>query len=145
MIAGLLDSGALPTLERFVQFAGERHRVLTNNIANLDTPYFKPRDLSVNSFQAELSKAIGDRREQKNPLRGELNLMETDQIRFGKDRIETKPEAMNEGIMFHDRNNRDLEVTMKDLAENAIAHNAGVELLKNQFEMLKMAIRGQVS
>ncbi|QQE11186.1 flagellar basal body rod protein FlgB [Planctomycetota bacterium] len=144
MITGLLDTGALPSLERFVQFTGQRHRVLADNIANLDTPYYKPKDLDTGSFQAELSRAIGERREQMNPLSGELELEETDQLQFGQDGILTKAEATNENIMFHDRNNRDLELIMKDLAENTLAHKTGVELLKNQFDMLKTAIRGTI-
>ena len=144
MITGLLDTGALLSLERLVQFTGERHRVLTNNIANLDTPYFKPRDLDPSSFQNELSRAIGERREQADPLRGELRMQETEQLTFEENGVVAKSKATNENIMFHDRNNRDLEVMMKDLAENTITHNAGVELLKNQFDMLKMAIRGRL-
>ncbi|WP_432799450.1 flagellar basal body rod protein FlgB [Poriferisphaera sp. WC338] len=141
MIAGLLDSGAMPTIERLVQFTGERHRVLTNNIANLDTPYFKPRDMNPKEFQAEMRRAIGQRRRQVDPLSGALAVRDTRHIDFRSDGITSKAGPMNENIMFHDNNNRDLEVTMKDLAENTMAHNAGIELLKNEFEMLKMAIR----
>jgi flagellar basal body rod protein FlgB len=31
---------------------------------------------------------------------------------------------------------------MQDLAENTLAHNAGLELLKSEFNLLEMAIRG---
>ena len=47
----------------------------------------------------------------------------------------------NENILFHDQNNRDLERTMQKLAENTLSHNMGIELLKNQFDLLKTAIR----
>ena len=144
MISGLLDSGSMPTLERFVQFTGERHRVLTNNIANLDTPFFKPTDLDPEDFQAELASAIEKRRGQANPSCGKLRLSDTGQIEFKEDGMEVRSEAMNANILFHDQNNRDVEVTMKNLAENTIAHKAGIQLLSNQFSMLKMAIRGQV-
>ena len=40
MIKGMFDSGALPALERLAQFTEARHRVLTNNIANLSNPYY---------------------------------------------------------------------------------------------------------
>ncbi len=38
----------------------------------------------------------------------------------------------------------DVERTMQHLAENTMAHNAGIQILKNQFDLLKTAIRGRV-
>ena len=38
MIDGLTSSEGIATLERLVQFAGQRHRLIVNNIANFDTP-----------------------------------------------------------------------------------------------------------
>ena len=73
MIAGMFDNGAMPVLERVVQFTQARHRVLTDNIANLSTPYFKPRELSPESFQATLRDAIDQRRTRANPIAGPLN------------------------------------------------------------------------
>lgn len=141
MITGLTNSGALPTLERLVQFTGARHRVLTNNIANLSTPYFKPADLSVEDFQASLRSAIDRRRAASEASFSPLRMRDTRQLSFRMDRLEVTPGPANDNIMFHDRNNRDLERTMQDLAENTLAHNAGISLLRNQFEMLKTAIR----
>ena len=47
MIDGVTNAGAIPALERLMQFAGGRHRLIVHNIANLDTPGFQPRDVSV--------------------------------------------------------------------------------------------------
>ena len=144
MIKGLLDSGAMPALERLVQFTGARHKLLVDDVANLSTPFFKPRDLDPASFQASLRGAIDDRRRQPNPTRGGLNLRDTREISFKTGRVEVKGRPMNDNILFHDRNNRDLERIMQHLAENTMAHNAGVDLLRNQFDLLKTAIRGRL-
>lgn len=141
MIKGLLDGGALPVLERFTQFTAQRHKVLAHNIANLSTPFFKPRDLSVTEFQATLGQAVDKRRRQVNPTGGPLRVGNTNQVTFGNDGMSVKPEEANENILFHDQNNRDLERTMQRLAENTLSHNMGIELLKNQFDLLKTAIR----
>ena len=69
MIEGMFDSGSLPVLERLVQFTGARQTALANDIANVSTPYYKPRDLNVKEFQAELRRAIEQRREQGGELR----------------------------------------------------------------------------
>ena len=144
MIQGLTNAGALPTLERLVQFTGVRHKVLTNNIANLSTPYFIPGDLSVDDFQASLRNAIDRRRSRPDAAYAPLAVRDTRDVSFRDGRIEATPQPANENIMFHDRNNRDLERTMQGLAENTMAHNAGIELLRNQFDMLKLAIRERV-
>ena len=49
----------------------------------------------------------------------------------------------DENILFHDLNNRSLERHMQDLAENTMAHNAAIELLKGGFALLENAIREQ--
>ena len=143
MIEGLTRSGAMPVLERMIQFTATRHRLLTHNIANLSTPYFRPRDLDPRQFQARLGEAV-DRRRRRPGDQGPLELRDTPQMRFHKDGIELRPGATNEGILFHDRNNRDLDRIMQDLAENTLAHNAAIELMKSEFDILRTAIAERV-
>ena len=140
-IKGMLDGGALPVLERFTQFTAKRHKVLAHNIANLSTPFFKPGDLSVDNFQAALGDAVDKRRHQMNPTGGSLRIRNTRQVSFHEDGMRANATPANENIMFHDQNNRNLERTMQNLAENTLSHNMGIELLRNQFELLKTAIR----
>ncbi len=144
MINGIFDKGAMPLLERVSQFTQERHRVLMDNVANLSTPYYQPQDLDPDAFQASLRDAIDRRRQQTNPQSGPLQVDDTDQLQFTDRRIEARPEPMNQNILFHDRNNRDLEHTMKRLAENTLVHNATIEMLRSEFSLLRLAIREQV-
>ena len=141
MIRNLFNSGPLPVLERLVQFAGHRHALLADNIANLSTPYFKPRDVDPKSFQAALSEAVDRRRGTISPTRGPLQLEDTQQLKFTRNGVELRSEAANDNILFHDQNNRDLERTMQNLAENTMANQLGVELVRNQFDMIRLAIR----
>jgi len=144
MIDGILNSGAMPALERMVQFTGQRHRVLTDSIANLSTPNHRPRDLDPAEFQASLRDAVERRRQSDRPLRGELEMEDTRHLTFKDDGLEAEAGPADQNIMFHDRNNRDLERTMQHLAENTMMHDAGITLLKNEFDMLKMAIRERI-
>ena len=145
MIKGMFDYGALPALERLVQFTGVRHKVLADDVANISTPYFKPRDLDPGSFHASLRRAIEDRRRRGiNPVAGELKLDDTRQIRFESGRIEERPQETNDGILFHDQNNRDVERLMQHLAENTLAHGAGIDMIRNELGLLRVAIRGQI-
>ncbi len=141
MIKGMLDSGALPALERMVQFTAARHRVLTNNIANISNPFYKANDLDPASFQAALSEAIDRRRESVNPMNGPLDLASTSQIDFRPDGITARAGHVTDTILRHDENNLDLERTMQRLAENTTAHNTTIELIRSEFSLLQSAIR----
>jgi flagellar basal-body rod protein FlgB len=136
MIANMFDGGALQSIERTLQFTATRHTMLTNNIANLDTPYFKPTDISPRSFHETLGEAVDDRRKQRN--------RDTRELKFTDAGLFARAQQTNAGILYHDQNNRDLERTMQHLAENTLAHNAAVEMMRNQFEMLRTAIRGRL-
>jgi flagellar basal-body rod protein FlgB len=131
----------MPTLERMIQFTSLRHELITHNIANLDTPYFRPRDLEPERFQAQLRDAVERRRRRADPLGGPLELRDNRELRVHEDGLELNPATLDENILFHDRNNRDLERIMQDLAENTLMHNAAIEFLKGEFDLLRTAIR----
>ncbi|MEZ6192804.1 MAG: flagellar basal body rod protein FlgB [Phycisphaerales bacterium] len=145
MISKLFTSGSMQAVERLVEFTGARHKVLASNIANFETPFYRARDLDPETFQASLRDAIDDRRRSRvSPIDGVLKMRDTSQMRFRDSGTEFRPGFADEGIMFHDRTNADVERTMQHLAENTMAHNTGLEILKNQFDLLKTAIRGRV-
>src|SRR4029078_9760869 len=58
MLSSLFQSSSLPLLENVGSFTEARHGVLAGNIANLDTPGYKTRDLSPQQFQERLKEAI---------------------------------------------------------------------------------------
>ncbi len=127
MIDGVLNSEAIPVLERLAQFAGQRHRLIVDNIANLDTPGYRPVDLSVSDFQKQLAEAVEDRRAGRKPGPIELQL-----------------EPKGDNILFHDGNDRDLERTMQDLAENFLTFRVANDLMRNRFDLINTAIRERI-
>lgn len=142
MIEGLFNTGAMPALERMVQFTSQRHKLLVNDIANLSTPGYVPTDVDPRKFQEVLGKAIEERRQSQGGIfRGGLEMKNSQTIHFAEDRVELTPQNSNKNILFHDRNNRSTESIMKDLAENTMVHNAGIEMLRSQLNLLETAIR----
>lgn len=141
MLDELLNAGSLPALERLVQFTEARHRVLTDNVANLSTPYFKPQELSPRSFQKTLSEALERRRSSGNSTSSPLVMQDSDQLTFTDDGMQAKPENANQGILFHDQNNRDLDRMMQQLAENTITHRVATDLIRTEYHILQVAIR----
>jgi flagellar basal-body rod protein FlgB len=141
MIDGLINSDALPVLERMMQFAGQRHRLIAHNVANLDTPGFRPADVSVDDFRTQLGEAVDARRAAYGNAGGELHIEDSDQVVIGPTSMTLHPEPLAENIMFHDGNDRDLERTMQSMVENFMMFRFTTQMLRNRFELLNTAIR----
>jgi flagellar basal-body rod protein FlgB len=122
-------------------FTGARHRALSENIANADTPGYRPLQFDPRGFQAALRRAFENRRPSE-PFR----LPGTRQLREDtQGRLQVKPQREPaENLLFHDGTNGRIERQMSALAENAVAHQLAVELLRSRFDGLMRAIRGRV-
>lgn len=140
----MFDYGSMPVTERLVQFTSARHRVLLNNIANISTPNFRATDVSVKSFQEALGKAIDERRGQVGGANRKLEMGDTDELEFAEDHITVKPQHARNGILFHDRNDRSIEMQMKDLAENTMTYKMALTFLNSQYQLLETTIRERV-
>jgi flagellar basal-body rod protein FlgB len=139
-LTGLINSGALPALERLGAFTEERQKVIANNIANIDTPDFRPADLSLALFQESLREAVeatGGR-----PV-GSLELNDTGQTWTDEHgRLRVSPQVIDgNNTMFHDGSTRNIETEMARMAKNGLLHRVVLELLRKQQTMLKNAIR----
>jgi flagellar basal-body rod protein FlgB len=129
VIEGLFNRGSGPLLEQVVQFAAQRHNLLLENIANVDTPGYRQKDLSVGRFNSMLRERVDDRR--RNGI-------------ASFDGIGGQLENPVRGILFHDRNNRSMEQLATDLAKNGMMHNLAIELLRKQFLQMEMALKERV-
>ena len=68
MISSVIQGTTIPVLEQVVNFTQARHQVLAGNIANLDTPDYQVRDLSVETFQQRLQEAIEARQQERRDV-----------------------------------------------------------------------------
>ena len=141
MIDGVTNADAIPVLERMVQFAGQRHRLIVNNIANFSTPGYRAMDVSVDAFQAQLGEAVDARRKHHGASGGALKLRDSPMVEFNSTGITLHPKPIGQNILFHDRNDRNLERTMQDLAENFMTFRLAADLLRSRMALLNTAIR----
>ncbi len=143
MIDGVTNTEGLSVLERLVQFSGQRHRLIVNNIANFDTPGYRPLDVSVQDFRKQLGEAIDERR--TSARRGEsLDIEDSAQIEFRAGSMTLHPTPIGENILFHDGNDRDLDRTMQDLVENFLTFRVATELMRSRYDILRSAIAERV-
>ena len=128
----MLNQDSAPLLEQVVKFTARRHRLIAQNIANIDTPNYRQKDLSVKGFQEMLAKVSEARREH-----GAMS------ARFDADEFEV--ETPGKGILSHDGNNRSMEQLATDLAKNALMHNMAIELLGKQIQQMEMALKERIT
>ena len=141
----VINADAMPALEMATRFAAQRQRVTAHNIANLSTPDFIQQDVSLQGFRDTLAEAVDRRRRATGGHRGPLEWRETEELRRdARGDLALNPTTPSGNILFHDRNNRDLERLMQDQVENVVAFRTATELMRVHSELTRAAIAGRI-
>ena len=144
IINDLNSAGAMPTLEKMFLFAGQRQRIIANNIANIDTPNFQMQDVDPQEFQKMLGDAIDKRRSSNGGVSGGLDFGHNKQIQMRGSQMILNPTTSGGGVLFHDRNDRDLERLMQQLVENSTTFRVAADLMRQSQNQLQLAIAQRV-
>lgn len=97
----------------------QRHAALAGNIANADTPGYRPNDVS---FEKELQQAAAS----KSSMR-----LAT---------VSSRVQQVDDGMPRPDGNSVNVEKQMASLSENTITYNATAEFIGRKMRMLKSVI-----
>lgn len=150
MLQSLLNPTTVPLLEKVAAFGERRHEVLAGNLANIDTPGYKTRDLSLESFQEALQQAVERRRQPAgDPLGGPYvpgsgtpfpptQSPQIDDL-FPAELFQAS-EASPANITFNDAGNRSVEHEAMELNKNAMMQKLAVEMMAAQMAMLQAVI-----
>ena len=123
-------------LRKSLDFRTKRNGLLAGNVANLETPGYKAKDLV---FEAELGKAM--KAHQPGPLRvtdaRHLDGRQATRLELVQPRVirTASPDASL------DENTVNLETEMAKLGENQLAYYALTQMISYRFQALKTAIR----
>jgi flagellar basal-body rod protein FlgB len=110
---------------------------LAGNIANIDTPGYQARDLSVADFQARLKQAINQRDQPPVGSPGEAG--------FAPKPLMAEVAKSSRSILRHDLGNVDMETQVTEMVKNEMQHNLALTILTDQFHQLQTAIRGTLT
>lgn len=140
MLDNLIQSTTIPLLEQVANFSQSRHLVLAGNIANLDTPGYHARDLSVEDFQTRLKEALQSQRRPPSIGRspGETVAQLSSQKRMAD--VSKDPKT----ILRHDDGNVSMEQQVTEMVKNQMQHNLALAIMRNQFQLLQIAISERV-
>lgn len=130
----LFESQVFIGLKKGLDAESLRHRVIANNIANVNTPDFKK---STIKFESLLKKALG---------RESIKLITTHPKHYGgaPQLAGLKPEIqVNRATsMREDGNNVDIDEEMTNLAANSIEYQVTARELSERFSLLDYVIKG---
>ncbi|AET70264.1 flagellar basal-body rod protein FlgB [Desulfosporosinus orientis DSM 765] len=132
-MSGWLDGPVMSILQKGLTASSMRNQVLSNNVANIDTPNFKRSDVD---FQTIFDQALG-RKSEILPLkltspRHIPGIQEGSQSGIVTDRSTT---------IRNDGNNVDVDREMAFVAENGLYYNSLTTALSSQLGLLKMVVK----
>lgn len=137
MVPGLFDSTNIPVLQEVLNFASNRHHVSAGNVANADTPGYRVRDLSVETFQQRLKDLI-------NVQAGPSELTSPGRVGYDpNDPIRQVRETMK-SIQYLDDSDVGMEQQVTEIAKNQFMYNMAVSIMNSQFRLLQTAISERV-
>ncbi len=136
-MADIFQSTTIPVLEQVVKFTQARHTVLAGNIANIDTPGYVAKDLSVDDFQTRLREAIA------GATLARLVFGRRAERRERGRRSAPRPRS-SKSILMHDESNVGVEYQASEMVKNHLQHNMAMSIMASQFRLLAAAISGNV-
>jgi flagellar basal-body rod protein FlgB len=115
----LIDSAGMEALTRFLDVASARQKAVTTNIANLDTPGYRTKDIDFRQMLLQHTAGLSDSSSvsTKPPLREVAGLLE-------------RPDGNNVSM--------DREGLL--LAQTQLQFQTGVQLLRSEFKRIQLAI-----
>ncbi|MGP1484723.1 MAG: flagellar basal body rod protein FlgB [Campylobacter sp.] len=139
MFAGITTSKSKQLVESALASRNLRQQMISTNIANIDTPFFKSRDIA---FEAALSQKADEIYNKKtNQI---LQLAKTDQSHLSRVDFPTSNMAtifLRDGHMArNDANTVDLDVETSELSKNNIMISALDNAMKRTSAIFKSVI-----
>jgi flagellar basal-body rod protein FlgB len=116
----------LSTLEQFLKITTTREQAISSNMANVDTPGYRTRDVN---FEAEMRKAMNSN---EAPLQNAG-------FTLGQNGATREVQGLMERP---DGNNVNLDREGLLMSETQLQYQMGIQLVKHQFHSLLSAING---
>jgi flagellar basal-body rod protein FlgB len=139
---GLFGSESIPVLESVLSHAHQRHTILANNIANMNTPGFRSQDLPEGEFRQNLQRAIDARETGARPLEFSAGFSMRPAAGGGFEMVPVNNNG--EALMRNDNSDVSVEEEMAKQLKNGLTIQVFNRLLSDKFRVLGTAISMRV-
>ncbi|TBL77722.1 flagellar basal body rod protein FlgB [Paenibacillus thalictri] len=131
----LLNKPSFQLMERSLDASTLRQKVISNNVANVDTPYYKRSEVR---FEELLEQQMNG---------SSLEGRRTDPRHFyiGRPAQPVQPEVVSDGntSINNNLNNVDVDYEMSLMAKNQLRYNVVVQELNSELKRVRTAIEGR--
>ena len=126
-----LFGGTISSLEKGLSYATLKQKTIANNIANVDTPNYKAKDVSFKAMLEEEKKVT-------------INANRTSDRQFDFTITQSASGvSSNENLKYRNNGNAvDMDAEQVKLAENQIYYNALIDRINGKFNTLNTVIKG---
>ena len=134
-LSSLITDNITELLIKIIEFTQRRQKILTQNINNIHSSGFAPKDLAVDEFSYLLTNAINEHTRSRC-----LVLCDTENIKFGAaGSFETKPAIDKYAKKLLEENQDEyLELQINKLLENSLNQRIAAELLRQKQDMISI-------
>ena len=132
-------SKSFSILEKSLHYRKIRQDMIASNIANADTPYYRPKDIR---FEEALEKEVNKKFNVPNPPKLELARTAPGHMSGFDENDAAKPIVFyRDGhLARNDGNSVDIDVETTEMAKNNIAYNASIQALRKDIDIFKAVI-----
>ena len=137
MFNRIFDSAPVNLLEQALAGSSLRHKAISNNIANINTPGYKRQEVS---FESELAALVDTNQSQPT-----AQLTRTHSRHLLPNVV--TPDAyhirtVNDTSLRTDGNNVDVDAEMAAMTKNSIFYNTVAQRINGYYTNIKLAIKG---
>ncbi len=155
MINSFIRPATVPLLKQVAQFNERRQQVLTANIAKIDTPDYKTRDLPVEAFQEAMKKAVSQlnspslhNSQSNTPLLpiefpSTLTTREPAVDDLFTDELFQSQQLPSHSLGLQDNGKRNIEHEVMEMTRTLMMQNYAMQMMTSQFDLLESVISGQ--
>ncbi|MFJ7950519.1 flagellar basal body rod protein FlgB [Lysinibacillus sp. NPDC096418] len=126
-----LFGGTISSLENGLSYATLNHKTIANNIANVDTPNYKAKDVNFKNMLEE-------------EKRNSISAYRTDVRHYDFSITQSTPGVSNiDNLRYRNNGNGvDMDAQQAKMAENQIYYNALIDRMNGKLNTLNTVIKG---
>jgi len=155
MIGSFVQPATVPLLKQVAQFNERRQEVISANIAKIDTPGYKSRDLPVEAFQRAMKKAVkqlntpshltSQSPSQLIPIEfpSSLSVRESNVDDFFTDDLFRSQELPSHSLGLQDNGKRNIEHEVMEMTRTMMMQSYAMQMMTSQYDLLEAVISGQ--